>query len=171
MKNLKDILQEAFITKSNISKMSNDSIDFEKLESLKEQIFSDPSKIWAEKELTKILERQDLMPEGNIFRNRSIKEIKWKVKSRHIIYGNGFSINAETIINVKNNPIAYSIPICTILKTKILAPDENIGAFVNSQECDGNGKDILDDIYDVCEKISEYLDIPIKDRRNAIKLD
>jgi hypothetical protein len=167
VENISTYIKEAFITKSNIKKAAAAQDPIPDPKELMDYLFGPKvGSTEAYKKLQDVLEDQGILPDGNIFRNRNITSIDWFVVcGRDKVY----SVKAGIVFRNKPNEI-HNVSICSIRKQRVVAPSKDIEDAINSIECDGYAKDIIDDIYNVGKKIADFLGIGLFDARDVIKV-
>lgn len=167
MENISTYIKEAFITKANIKKVAATQDAPPDVKKLMDYLFGpNVGSTDACKKLQDVLEDQGIFPDGNIFKNRNIINIDWFVAcGKDKVYA------VKTGILFRNKPnTTYNVSICSIRKQRVVTPSKDIENAVNSIECDGYAKDIIDDIYNVGKKIADFLGIELFDARSAINV-
>ena len=185
MESITTYIKEAFITKSNIRqarKANNGGWEPGDGEELFNKIANKSSNINSEnaKRLEDALRDVELLPEGNVFKNKHLSNVSWRV-STYTIGDNGYTIEMKCTMecpNQNNKPgiTTVFIPVWMIYyhRMGLIRQDYNVHVYpqiatslrilkniVNEADCEDDVETIHQNLKDMSEDIGKYLNLPV----------
>ena len=185
MESITTYIKEAFITKSNIGqarKANNGSWEPGDGEELHNTITNKPNDINSEnaKRLEDALRDAELLPEGNVFTNKRLSNISWRV-STYTIGDKGYTIEMKCTMecpNQNNKPgiTTVYIPVWMIYHHRmgLMRQDYNVHVYpqiatslriikniVNEADCEDDVETIHQNLKDMSEDIGKFLNLPV----------